>query len=132
MVLRVNSIVQTYGVPEMRTTQTGRRSVIISGFVRQMQERVVWVKLFLCPERFGKIIPKLYPKTKIWVNGVLRVESYVSKGGEARVVKRVIVEGMEVVEWGPDPEKASQEQESQEESSEEELEKPEEDELFPF
>lgn len=131
MVLRVNTIVQTYGVPEMRTFVSGKQAIFVSAFSRQMKDDgALWLKLVLCPERFGKLIPNLRPKTKLWVSGTMLLDSYVTKEGESRMVKRIFVEGVEVVSWGRDIDR--EEQESQAQEPEPEPSEESDPELFPF
>lgn len=102
MVLRVNSIIQTYSVPEMRTYASGKQSIFVNGFIRQMkEEKPLWVTIVLCPERFGKLVPNLRPKTRLWVSGIMTIESYVTRDYSSAGVKlKLHAEGVEVVSWG--------------------------------
>lgn len=136
MVLRTSSIIQTYTFPQMRATASGKQMVFVNGFIRQMkgEESPLWIAIVLCPDRFGKLISILRPKMKLWVSGILLVESFMAKDCSSVIVKyKLIAEGVDVVSWGQSRERKTQDREQEPEPEPEP--EPSEDsdpELFPF
>lgn len=138
MVLRSSAVIQTYGNPEMRASVSGKHMVFVRGFIKQMKdEKPLWITIVLCADKYGKLVPNIRPKTKLWVSGIMAIEPFMAKDCSSSGVKlKIFAEGVEVIAWGPsiDREALVQEKEPEPpaESTEETTEESEEYELFPF